>query len=331
MNMTLKENVLAVLNHEEREWVPSYYDMLSVGFGALTGPAFEKGPVGGGYDGFGINWLTPASGGGAPIPEPGKFILDSETIVDWKKIVKFPELDKFDWEAEAKMALSRGNADIQAVDFGSGNGPFERLGALMGFEEALLAMSLEPEAVFDLLNAIADYKIKVAEYAKKYFNADVFTNYDDIATERMLFMSPDTYRKLIKPAHTRMNKAIRELGMIPIQHTCGKADIIIEDIIETGAAAWTSVQPTNDIEGMLEKYGDKICIMGGYDTNGRPGMPNVTEEEVDAEVKRCFDTYGSYDSYIFFGFRTINTKNPEEKAAAYKPMIMAAQKYGRGL
>lgn len=329
MAMTPKENILAVLNHEQGEWTPHFVtDMIGTGFGAGPGPAFEKGPFGGGLDGFGVNWVTPASGGGAPIPEPGKFQLDSDTIVDWKKIVKFPDLTKFDWESQAKaeFAIVNGNRDVQAVDFGSGNGPFERLAALMGFEEALMAMALEPEATFDLLNAIGDYKIQVAEFAKKYYNPDTFTNYDDIATERGLFMSPESYRKLIKPVHTKMCKAIKDLGMIPIQHTCGKADIIVEDMIETGAAAWTSVQPTNDIEGILQKYGDRFAIMGGYDSNGAPGMLDASPEIIEKEVQRCYETYGKYNSFIFFGFRLAFSLDPKDSMNAMMPIIMAAIK-----
>lgn len=35
-----------------------------MGFGAIDGPAIEKGPFGGGEDGFGVRWVHPASGGG---------------------------------------------------------------------------------------------------------------------------------------------------------------------------------------------------------------------------------------------------------------------------
>ena len=332
MPMTPKENIIAVLNHETREWIPSSLsDTVSAGFGSGPGPAFEKGPLGGGPDGFGINWVTPASGGGAPIPEPGHFLMNAETIVDWKKLVKFPDLSSFDWETQAKAELSFGNPDIQAVDFGSGNGPFERMATLMGFEEALMAMYEEPEACFELMDAIADYKIQVAEYAKKYYHADLFTNYDDIATERGLFMSPESYRALIKPAHTKINDAVRALGMIPIQHTCGKADALTEDFNDTHAAAWTSVQPTNDISGILEKYGDQFCIIGGYDSNGLPGQVAASDETVIAEVKRCFDTYGIYSSYIFFGFRIVNSVDPQVNLKAIMPLITTSAQYGREL
>lgn len=330
MNMTPKENMLAVLNHQSPEWVPNYLtDVVNGGFGFGPGPAFEKGPVTGGRDGFGVNWVTPSSGGGAPIPEPDSFLLNSETIVDWKKIVKFPDIMECDWEAQAKMELGRGNPETQLIDFGSGNGPFERLAALMGFEEALVSMAVEPEATGDLLNAIGEYKIQVIEMAAKYYQPDVFTNYDDIATERSLFMAPDTYRRLIKPVHKKIYEAVRAFDMIPIQHTCGKADILIEDFIETGAAGWTSVQPTNDIESILKKHGDSFCILGGYATNGPAGRPDADPSVIEAEVQRDFDTYGKYPGYIWFGFLLIDTLDPDEKIQKMMPLIKASMKYGK--
>ena len=125
--------------------------------------------------------------------------------------------------------------------------------------------------------------------------------YDDIATERNLFMSPDIYRKLIKPHHAAICRACVEEGIIPIQHTCGKADELIEDFIEVGAKAWHNVQITNDITGMLEKYGDRFCFIGGYDTMGEPSLPHATEELRRAYVRKAMEAYGAYQGYIFSG------------------------------
>ena len=70
-------------------------------------------------------------------------------------------------------------------------------------------------------------------------------------------MSREAYQTIIKPVHKRMYDAAAAFDMIPVQHTCGKAESIVEDMIEIGVKAWTSVQPTNDIETILQKYGDQ--------------------------------------------------------------------------
>ena len=173
---------------------------------------------------------------------------------------------------------------------------------LLGFEEGLCAFIEEPEASKALCEAIADYKIRLLERVATYFKPDAYVHYDDVATDRSLFMDPSVYREFIKPAHTRMNEAAIALGMVPEIHVCGYCSDIIPDIIEEGSAAWQSAQPMNDIAGIIEQYGDKLAVIGGYDSNGAPGAPNLTDETIIAEVDRCFDEYGKYGrSFSLFG------------------------------
>ena len=84
------------------------------------------------------------------------------------------------------------------------------------------------------------------------------------------------------------------------------------------------MQPTNDIEGLLDKYGDRICLMGGYDTNGPAGRPEVTPEEIRREVQRDFDVYGKHRGYIFFGFLLVKSGDPAERKEAMKPLVAAS-------
>jgi uroporphyrinogen-III decarboxylase len=311
--LTPKENYLRALRHEETEYTPcGILDSASIGFT----DDFEKGPRGGGYDAFGVKWITPLSGGGASIPDNSAFLL--EDVREWKKKVTIPDLDAIDWAAKAEKDFAALKIDRNQVAFsyGCGNGPYERLGALMGFENALIAMVEEPEATMELLDAITAYKIKLAEKVAIHYKADAFTNFDDIATERNLFMSPELYRKLIKPQHKKLNNALINLGIIPIQHTCGKADLLIEDYIETDAAAWSSVQPTNDIKAALDKYGSRICLEGGYNSNGIPGMSDASPEVIEQEVIRCYKEYGKKRGYIFWGFITVDSLDP---AVVMKP------------
>jgi uroporphyrinogen-III decarboxylase len=189
----------------------------------------------------------------------------------------------------------------------------------------MVALVEEPDAVNELLTAITDHKIRLAEVAVKYFQADAFMNFDDIATERNLFMSPATYRKLIKPHHRRLNDAVRNLGMIPIQHTCGYAETCVEDYIETGADAWNAVQPSNDIAALLDKYGDKFCFEGGYDTQGKAGRSDATVEEIETEVERCFREYGNKKGFVFMSILVPSVEN-SKYATQQATMIETAKR-----
>jgi uroporphyrinogen-III decarboxylase len=267
-------------------------------------------------DGFGVRWEASDSAAGARLPAPGEFIL--KDVTRWKKDIAIPNVEQHDWQklAEQDYALLNINPDKQMLYFMGPTGVWERLAALMGFEEAMIALIEEPEACNDLFTAITDYKIRLAEKAAKFFKADAFVNCDDIATERNLFMSPDTYRTLIKPHHKRLNDAVKNFGMIPVQHTCGYAETCVEDYIETGAAVWQSVQPRNDIAGLLDKYGDKLSLEGGFDSTGKPGRPDASIEEVIAEVERCFRDYGGKKGYIFWPVLLGSEEKAKEKNIA---------------
>ncbi|MCC8162641.1 MAG: hypothetical protein LIO86_05615 [Lachnospiraceae bacterium] len=317
----MREEYFKFLNHEPTKIVVNQLvASAETGFGALPGPWIEKGPIGGGYDGFGVRWITPASGGGAPIPAPGEFLL--EDICDWREVVKFPDLDAFDWAADAEAALAQVDRTVQAVNFGLGNGVYERLAALMGFEEALCAMVTDPEEVNAFFTALTDWKIEFVKKIKKYYHPDTITYFDDIATERDLFMSPDAYRKLIKPHHKRFAQAVTNMGIKPILHCCGHAEVIVEDMIDCGWVAWNSVQPSNDIVALCEKYGDRIGFIGGFDSNGRPAQPDATEEEARAEIRRCIDTYGATErGFCLFAFKVVNSRDPAVIGAAMAPLF----------
>ncbi len=296
-----RENFLKALRHEPTDYTPAGF-VDNVSCGLLFEP--ERGPLGGGYDGFGVRWVAPHSALGGALPAPGEFLLDD--VTKWKEKVQIPDLKSVDWEGMARIELANVDREASVVEVINTNCVFERLAALMGFEEALVAMFEEPDAVNDLFAALIDYKIETVKYYAKYYQPDIFTYFDDIATEQNLFMSPKTYRELIKPHHTRLVQAIKDEGIIPVQHTCGKADTIIQDIIETGTAAWSSVQPTNDIEGIIERYGDVFTLIGGYNTNGAPGFSTATEEEIRVETRRCLERYGRFGKgFIFVGIVVI--------------------------
>lgn len=322
--ITEKENFMMAMNHEVPEWVPN--TMSVVASAGATGETFENGPIGGGTDGFGVEWHCTESAAGQAVPAPGRYVLDD--VCDWEDKVTFPDLDKFDWAELARRQLAGVNRDEKVIEYSSWNGHFLRLTHLMGFENALCAMATDPEACFAFMSALTDYKIKIVERAAEYFRPDLFTSFDDTATELGTFMSPKVYREMIMPNHKRLNDAIRAYGMMPVIHTCGRCEDIVPDFIEEGAQAWSSAQPTNDIAGILEKYGKSITVIGGYDTNGRPGMPDADDEVIYAEVKRCMDAYAPFGSYILSGFRIV-PGDLQDFFNAVKPITAAAQEYGR--
>lgn len=309
-----KENLIRVYKHDNPLWLAG--GRTAKASSGFTCP-IEKGSMSGnGYDGFGVHWIN-------FIPEPNNYVLTD--VTKWREQVKFPDVEAFDWQAQYELEMANINRDEVFYSYGSGNGPFERLAALMGFENTLIALYEEPEATKELVEAIVDYKIQVVKKVASIYHPDAWCSFDDVATANRLFMSPETYRAVIKPATQRYYDAVRECGMMAIQHVCGRWEELIEDYIEMGCVSVEPVQPVNDIAGLLKKYGDKITICGGYDTSGLPGSVDyATDDMLRAEVRRCLDEYGFSPSFIFSGFVMGRGSDNEVDNASERALAMAA-------
>ncbi len=288
--MNQRENFFAMLNGEKPEYVPCtgmYCKMFFIP-GDVEGTNFV------GVDGFGVNWIDEKTG---QIPEPGKFLF--EDMADWKKYVKFPDIDSIDYKAIAAAELADYNRDEQILyTTNSCIGSFTRLNSLMGFENALIALVSEPEACLEFFDALADFQVKRINKIIDAYQPDVMWYTDDLAHAKGLFMSPETYYDIIRPSSKKMINAITSRGVICNFHCCGKCESIVDDFVQLGCRMWNPAQITNDLVGIEKKYGNRLIIEGGWDTQGRPGTPEATEQEIVDEVVRCVDTYGKFGNYI---------------------------------
>lgn len=238
------------------------------------------------YDGFGVVWTTHC-GASMPNPDYGYILND---ICNWKETVKFPDPDKWNWKAMAEYELKNYDG-TKVLRFFCEAGLFDRLAALMGFENALCSLVTESEACKDFFAAMTEYKLKIVKYAAEYFKPDVFMYTDDLAQAKGLFMSPDTYRELIKPYHKIIIQSIRGHGMIAEQHTCGKCEQLIGDYVDIGIQSFYPAQASNDLVRIKDLYGDKLVICGGFNSQGECGMPDASEEVMRAEARRIIDMY----------------------------------------
>ena len=289
--MTRKDNMMALYYHQSHDHIPSFMDLAMVGGDAEE---FENGPAGGsgGKYWFGMEWSRTVSGMGGGTPAPGKVILPD--VAEWKKYVRFPDVSRYDWQAQANAQMANVDRNNQVVNYGCWNGQFLRLVDLMSMVEGLMAFVEEPEACAELLQAITDYRITTLEYIKKYFDPDVITIYDDFAHERGLFISPETYKKIVAPEHKRWSDAVRSFGIIPDMHVCGKPEQVVPNFVDEGFEAWQIVQPENDILSLQKECGDKLAFIGCWDFQAKWIQPGHTpaDDELRQRVRDTIDTYG---------------------------------------
>ena len=304
-----KEQTLIALKGGVPTFVPCYFQDFQL---MLVTPMGEFPPLGqsSGYDAWGVHLTCPSAGTGfTPTPSVPPVLTD---VTKWQEQVKFPNYSQVDWQAayQADEEQFRWDRTGKVLDLRYPNGLFERLHFLMGFEDALCAFYEEPEAVSDLIAAIADTKISFIRHALPIYRPDVFTFLDDYAHQSGLFLSIEMFRIFFKPHLQRIVDAVHEEGALCKLHCCGKMDALAQEYMDLGADAVDPVMCINDVSAMKEVFQHKVGIVGGLDMQNIIDNVSATEEQVRAEVCRCIDTDAPGGGYIMFG-SSINMRNPD--------------------
>jgi len=237
-----------------------------------------------GIDMFGISWEYVPEAQGSMV-RPGNHILEDAN--DWKKVLKFPDIDSWDWEGSAKAnngTFLNGNTFMLAWLI---NGFwFERLISFMGFEGAAEALIDEDQqdAVKEIFEATTDLACRLVDKFVEHFDhINGFTVHDDWGSQRSPFFSEATAQEMIVPYMKKLTDHIHSKGLWADLHSCGHIESRINSILDAGWDSW-SPQDMNDTIKLFEDYGDKICI----------GMipeafnPESTSEDEQREYARKF-------------------------------------------
>lgn len=262
------------------------------------------------YDAWGTHVFWPAEDPG-PVPDANEKILHD--IEDWENIVKIPDLiancsaeELWGPYIERAMKVDRGETLLTML---APTGVFERMHFLMGFEDALCNLMLEPELMSDLAMAIGEYRYNGFKLMIDNVHPDAILSHDDWGTKTNLFCQPEIWREIIKPAYVKPYDFIHDSGVLLIHHSDSFCEPIVEDMIDLHIDIWQGVLPQNDIVSLQKKFNGRIAFQGGIDA-AVVDKPGATEEEIRENVRHCCETYatGGYfiPSITYGGPGTIN-------------------------
>lgn len=198
----------------------------------------------------------------------------------------------------------------------------DRAHTLMGMDNFLLSLIDRPDRVHTLLQRIADYQIGVI---RRYvgLGVDIIRGLDDYGTQHSLLLGPRLWRVFIKPELARVVRAAKDSGALFWLHSCGRVMEILPDLVEIGVDILDPVQVmANDQATAKRLFGDRLCLMGGLDT--QHVLTLGTPEEVDAEVKARIALLAPGGGFILAPDTLITM--PE---ANYQAYLTAGARYGR--
>ncbi len=289
-----KENILMAYHHQEPIWVPSKY--LDSNICVYT--ASQEGAHGyglGQIDCFGVSWDFMPGMEGQMVSRGTKVIEDIE---DWREVLTIPDPETWDWENAAARDTASWDRKNKIQEVIMINGLFEQVHSLTGFEDALVYLLTEQEALEDLLDALVQFRIRQIQLIKKYYNPDKITFHDDYGEAKNMFMKIDLWRELFKPRLKKIIEAVHGEGMLYEHHSCGYIAPLIPEFIDIGMDALNPIQIQNHPRELKEQYGRNLCFVGGFDNQHVLDRPGVTTEERKAELERCIKEMAPGGSWV---------------------------------
>jgi uroporphyrinogen decarboxylase len=226
--------------------------------------------------------------------------------------------------ATLEKALER-FGDERAVVLNLRDG-FSDMRDLLGYEGALMAMLLEPQAFTDLLERSVAYNLELARIARQRYGTTIVATTDDVANAEGMLMRPDTYFERIGPQFRKAIQGYKAEGYLCIKHCDGNIDAVIDFWIDSGVDCLDPIDPAAGyvMGAMKEKYGRRVCLKGNIDCTG--ALCSGTTEEVEREVRDCILGGGPGGGLILSSSNTIHRGvNPEN----FRAMLDAARRYGR--
>jgi len=194
---------------------------------------------------------------------------------------------------------------------------------LTGFEQLMIMLFREPDKVEKILNKLHEIRVKQAKILCE-IGVDVVVDGDDVGMQRSMMLSPDMWRKFLKPRYRELINVVHRDGAYFLFHSDGWIEPIIPDLIEIGVDILNPVQPEcMDPAEVHRKYGDKLCFDGTISIQRT--LPFGTIQDVISEVKQRIETIG-YTGLILGPSHAIQPEVPIENIIA---LYDAAKRYGR--
>ena len=243
-------------------------------------------------------------------------LQDAETIRDIEEYQMPDILELYRWKDVKKQTAQFHERNL-AVMGAMSQTIFEVAWGCRGFENFLADMIINPDMAELLISRITDIRCKQARiYAEA--DVDVLRLGDDVGTERGMMISPELFRKWLKPRYVEIINAAREIkpDILTFFHSDGDCSEIIQDLIEVGIDILNPVQPEcMDPAEIKNKYGDSLAFWGTIGTQRT--MPFGTPEEVRQEVKERIETVGRGGGLLLAPTHLLQSEVPWENVVAF--------------
>jgi len=203
---------------------------------------------------------------------------------------------------------------------------FECAWLLRGLENLLVDFKLNPDLATALLDRLVVSGIECAARLARA-GIDVLLTGDDVGMQHGMMMSPQLWRRWLKPRLADVISAAKKVNpdLLVFYHSDGVIDPIIPELVEIGVDILNPVQPEcMDPARLKREYGNDLAFWGAIGT--QTTMPFGTPEDVKAVVKERIETVGRGGGLLLAPTHVIEPDVPWENVLAF---FEAVEEYGR--
>ena len=119
------------------------------------------------------------------------------------------------------------------------------------------------------------------------YGADIISFPEDLGMQVGPMISPEHFRKYIKPSYQRMMKTAKDKGLPVHMHSDGDIRALVDDIIDSGVVAINLQDLVNGVDWIRDRFRGKLCIDLDIDRQKVTvfGSPKEIDELIYYEVK----------------------------------------------
>jgi len=180
---------------------------------------------------------------------------------------------------------------------GIGNGVFECVQDLVGFEDLCYMQADDPELFADMFKTVGDLLVKLwKRFLREY--GDIYCvcrTGDDLGFKSSTMLRAQDVREHIVPVYAKIAEAVHAAGKPYLLHSCGCIFNVMEDLIAAGInAKHSNEDQIAPFPVWVEKYGDRIGNFGGIDTDAVCRLPREEMTTYILEVIRACEGHGGF-------------------------------------
>ena len=273
------------------------------------------------HDEWGIKWAKPPS---SLYMDPVGAPLKGELTVERLARYPWPNPDQEGRYTGLRKEVERLRDTGCAVMFSLyGLGILDMALMIHGIEDTLMDMAANPAVIEDLLDRITEFQMRMWTNTLEILgdNVDVCLHSDDLGSQTTSLISPEMYRRLLKPRHAELFAHVKKSAKTDVKlllHSCGSVRSLIPDLIEIGIDALNPIQVgavNMDTKQLKSEFGSELSFWGGgIDT--QKVLPHGSISEVKDEVKRRIDDLAPGGGFVFAAVHNIQPDVPPENIRA---------------